>query len=182
MARSRSAAVQIPPEPDPSLIDALVQDLNCDKVIACQKARRQLVALGKMAVNPLIDALKSRKPWVRWEAAKALGEIGDPVAAEALAMALRDNRSDVRWLAAEALITMGKDGVEALLQELTRNSDSLWMLQGAHHVFHDIKEQQFKQALKPVLDALDDVEPTIQVPIAAKKVLDGLNVRRTQAH
>lgn len=173
MRRTESTKVKDSPV-DPAIIETLIVNLNCDEVITCQKARRQLVSLGKPAVPSLIEALSSRKPWVRWEAAKALGEIRDTAAAQALVKALRDRRSDVRWLAAEALIAMGRDGVIPLLRDLIKNSDALWLRQGAHHVFHDLKQTDLKAVLQPVLIALEDIEPTIEVPIAARKVLDAM--------
>jgi HEAT repeat protein len=67
-----------------------------------QSTRKALVAMGKAAVKPLIALLSDAKPHVRWEAAKALGKIGDPAAATALVEALEDDESNVRWLAAES--------------------------------------------------------------------------------
>ena len=61
-------------------VDSLITDLVCDDVILCQKARRQLVVMGHKAVPSLVEALGNKKYWVRWEAAKALAQIGDPTA------------------------------------------------------------------------------------------------------
>ncbi len=63
---------------NPANIDSLIADLTCDDVLKCQKARRTLVEMGNPAVAPFIEALSSPIHWVRWEAAKGLGEIGDP--------------------------------------------------------------------------------------------------------
>lgn len=152
--------------------EALVAELACDDVIRCQKARRSLVALGHEAVPPLVEALSSEKKWVRWEAAKALSQIGDPAATEPLVRALNDKEFDVRWLAAEGLITVGKNAVVPLLRALIDNPQSIWLRRGAHHVFHDMDRGDWGEFLKPVMTALEDVQPSLEVPAAAKKAID----------
>jgi HEAT repeat protein len=155
-------------------IDSLIIDLVCDDVITCQKARRQLVAIGHRAVPSLVKALGSKKYWVRWEAAKALAQIGDPTATAALIEALEDKEFDVRWLAAEGLINIGREAVVPLLEALIDNSKSIWMQQGAHHILHDMNRGDLNQVLRPVMSALEDVEPYVEVPVAARKALDKL--------
>jgi HEAT repeat protein len=88
--------------------------------------------------------------------------------------ALEDDMFDVRWLAAEALIIIGKEALVPLLQALTRHSDSLWLREGAHHVFHDIEKERFEKMVQPVLAALEDVEPSLEVSYAAEKALEAL--------
>ena len=69
-------------------IPSLVTDLaNTDPTVRT-KARKALVALGKISVPALIRLLSHRKPHVRWEAAKALCGIAEPLAASALVNAL----------------------------------------------------------------------------------------------
>jgi HEAT repeat protein len=46
-----------------------------------QEARETLTSIGKQAVGQLIPLLKDPEDDVRWEAAKALSEINDPLAA-----------------------------------------------------------------------------------------------------
>jgi HEAT repeat protein len=113
---------------------------------------------------------------VRWEAAKALGQISDPTAAEALVRALEDEMFDVRWLAAEGLITLGRGALLPLLHALVERSDSEWLREGAHHVFHDLVKGKpdLKDILQPVLATLDDVEPSLEVPFAAETALNKL--------
>jgi HEAT repeat protein len=159
-------------------IDALIAEFTCDDVIKCQKARRSLVAMGDKAVQPLIKELSSKKHWVRWEAAKALGQIGDAAAAKALVAALDDKEFDVHWLAAEALITIGRGAIEPLLEALADHGDkSLWLRQGAHHVLHDMKLGNLKAVLKPVIDAVDSSAPAIEVLQTARKALNDLQSR-----
>ena len=68
------------------------------------------VALGALAVEPLIAALKDENSDVRQAAAKALGKIGDPRAVEPLIDALQDKEWFVRRTAAEALISIYRRG------------------------------------------------------------------------
>ncbi len=155
-------------------IDSLIANLVCDDVILCQKARRQLVAMGHKAVPFLVKELGNEKYWVRWEAAKALTQIGDPTATAALIKALEDKEFDVRWLAAEGLINIGRKAVVPLLEALVGNLKSIWLRQGAHHVLHDMDRGDLDEVLRPVMSALEDVEPYIEVPVAARKALDML--------
>lgn len=155
-------------------ISSLIDDLTCDDVPACQKARRALVDIGKPAIGPLIKALSDRREWVRWEATKALGQIGDPVATQVLVGALQDKLFDVRWLAAEGLIALGRTVLVPLLQALTEHPDSLRLRQGAHHILHDLRAEDLKEMLQPLLAALEDVKPAEEVPLAAKTILDTL--------
>ncbi len=92
-----------------------------------QSTRKALVALGKAAVKPLIALLFDPRPHVRWEAAKALGKIGDPAAAPALVEALEDDESNVHWLAAVGLAAMKLKGLMPLLSALVRHPDSIWL-------------------------------------------------------
>ena len=65
-------------------IQSLVADLGNSNGRMRIQARETLVRIGSQAVEPLMLALKDRNWHVRWEAAKALGGIGDPKAAPAL--------------------------------------------------------------------------------------------------
>jgi HEAT repeat protein len=156
----------------PKTIDSLIDNLASSDGFLRIKARQSLAAMGKQAVGRMVEALKNKKHWVRWEAAKTLAEIGDPAAALALINALEDDEFDVRWLAAEGLIHIGTKAVEPLLKVLTEQPDSLWLREGAHHVLHDLPESNFKQSVKPVLAALEDVQPSLEVALAAEAALD----------
>lgn len=165
---------------DLATINSLIADLDSEDGLVRVRARRSLVAIGGPAVRSLVKALASRKQWVRWEAAKAMGQIGDPAAAQALVWALEDDMFDVRWLAAEGLIAIGREALVPLLRALVERSDSEWLREGAHHVFHDLARgrSDLKGVLQLVLAALEDVEPSLEVPVAAetavKKLRGGL--------
>ena len=85
--------------------------------------------------------------------------------------ALEDEEFDVRWLAAEGLIKMNIKGLKPLLKALEHRGDSALLLEGAHHVFHDLAKGGLRKSLAPVLAALEALEPGQDVPWAARHEL-----------
>ena len=145
-------------------------------VLTRDYARHGLVRMGAPAVGPLVEALGSSDEHVRWEAAKALGEIADPAAAPALIAALDDQRFAVRWLAAEGLIALKREGVAALLRALmTASWDNVWLREGAHHVLRSQLGAAFGCHLAPVVAALEGLEPSVTVPASAYHALEALD-------
>ena len=82
-------------------ISSLIAELASKDGVVRVKSRSQLVTYGARAVSPLIKTLSNENDWVRWEAAKALSQIGNPAPIQALLRSLEDKMFDVRWLAAE---------------------------------------------------------------------------------
>ncbi|MBN2100230.1 MAG: HEAT repeat domain-containing protein [Dehalococcoidia bacterium] len=158
-------------------VKPLVDDLTCKDVYKCRRARKALVEMGEGSVPYLVDALNHRKGWVRWEAAKALRQIPGPVATDALVTALGDNNFDVRWLAAEGLIDRGREGLAPLMKALIEGSDSVVLREGAHHVLFDLSHGNLRQMVLPVLQALEDVEPSVEVPLKARALLGTIGRR-----
>ena len=155
-------------------IKSLIADLASEDGVVRVKARRQLVAYIKQSVAPLIRTLSNEKDWVRWEAAKALSQIGNPESIQALLEALTDKKFEVRWLAAEGLIRIGRKATVHLLNALVKHSDSYWLREGVHHVLHDINRGKIRKVLRPVLGALEGPEPSLEAPQAAQAALDAL--------
>jgi HEAT repeat protein len=89
-----------------------------DDGIVHAKARRQLVDHRSRAVASLVKTLSDEYHWVRWEAAKALSQIGSQKSIHALAEALSDKEFDVHWLAAEGLIRIGRKSIVPMLTVL----------------------------------------------------------------
>jgi HEAT repeat protein len=166
--RRDSDARQTKAEP----IDSLIGDLASDDWVVRVKAREGLVSRGSKAIAPLTKALGSPNQWVRWESAKAVCEIGNPEATDALIKALEDKMFDVRWLAAVGLITIGRKTIVPVLQAVIDNPKSVWIREGAHHVLHDLADGKLRPILEPVLKALQDVDATVEAPLAAKIALD----------
>jgi HEAT repeat protein len=156
------------------IIKSLIADLASKDGIVRVKARQQLVAYKKRSVAPLIRTLSHENDWVRWEAAKALSQIGNNKAIKALLEALSDEKFEVRWLAAEGLIRIGRKAIVPLLETLVNHSDSYWLREGIHHVLHDMNKGKTTKVLRPVLEALEGTAPSLEVPLAAKAALDTL--------
>ena len=149
-------------------METLINTLSSRKDKAREGARHTLVAMGKAAVPALIEALKNKNALMRWEAAKALEEIGDPETAPVLVKALENDDFDVRWLAAEGLIKMNIKGLKPLLEALELRGDSVLLREGAHHVFHDLAKGGLRKYLVPVFASLEALEPGEEVPWGAR--------------
>jgi HEAT repeat protein len=157
-------------------IQSLIAQLCGYDAIRREWARKSLVALGHLAVGPLIGLLSDRRQHVRWEAAKALSEMGDAEAAPALVRALEDEDIDVRWLAAVGLAGMRSKCLEHLLSALIARPDSVWLRHGAHHVFHHLVRKELYHELFPMLNALEHGDPEIGVPLAAYDTMRSLGL------
>mgnify|MGYP000931500812 CR=1 FL=1 len=122
----------------------------------------------------LILALKNKKPVLRWEAAKALGEIGSAKAAPAFVAALEDKNFGVRWLAAEGLITLGKSGLKPLAQALRQTPKSHWLREGAHHVLRVLEDKGLRELVSPLVSALESYSPETEIAPQADALLRAL--------
>jgi HEAT repeat protein len=158
-----------------SLMDILESKNGANR----QKARKALVALGKPAVLSLTQALQdSRLDQVRWEAAKALGAIGDTRAIPRLVNALEDSDPDVAWLAAEALRQFKKAAWPPLLRQLIKDgSESALLRQGAHHVLRNQKENGFNDLLATLREDLESNTFQESTPVAAYAVLKRMKAK-----
>lgn len=120
------------------LLDVLCNDDGHKR----KEAREKLVAIGAKTLNYVKDLLDHPKHICRWEAMKVIQEIGDPESIPVFIEALDDDKSDIRWIAAEGLIRTGKYSVRPLLNEVLENDDSVFILNGAHHVFYELNEKE----------------------------------------
>jgi HEAT repeat protein len=90
---------------------------------------------------------------------------------------MEDEKSDVRWLAAKGLIKLGKLSIKPLLKTLEKKSNSLFVLEGAHHVFYDLKENKMLPKDFPIdklLSALRNPEWLDSVKPLAYQILGTL--------
>jgi HEAT repeat protein len=77
-------------------------------------------------VQGLIFALQHKDPTVQYDAAEALGEIGDDRAVEPLLTALKnDETGGVRWKAADALSKLGTPAVAGLISALQHDDEDV---------------------------------------------------------
>lgn len=174
MADSNSP-MPIPDNADHEKINTLIAQLAISDDVERQYARECLVEIGRPAVPALIKALDNPQMRVRWEAAKALAKIADPVAAAKLVATLADEESDVRWVAGDALIAIGRPAIEPLLAGLIENRDSNWLYQGAHHVLHELIRRdasELDRLLATLLKSLSQLEAAVAVPVAAERALE----------
>jgi hypothetical protein len=155
-------------------IKSLIADLDSQDGLVRVKARKSLVAIGRPSVALLEKALTSKKEWVRWEAAKTLGQIGDVEATATLINALRDKLFDVRWLAAEGLVHIGHEALPSLLKAYIKHPDSSWLQEGVHHVLRDVIGGDLTEILNPVVIALESFEPSVEAPLVATAALKKL--------
>jgi HEAT repeat protein len=155
-------------------LDALINSLDSDDGFVRLTARNSLVKIGSKAVSQLIEALSSDQFLKRWEAAKALSQIGDPSAIQALVDAMNDKVFDVRWVAAEGLIGIGNKSIEALLHLIKRNPESVRLREGVHHVLYALNKKNPDELLKLMVAVLEASEASLQIPFAAERALKSL--------
>jgi HEAT repeat protein len=159
---------------NPMAISSLIAAIASDDGLMRETARQRLVHIGRPAVSPLVEALAGGDIQMRWEIVKCLGQMADPKAAPALVRALRDEEFGIRWLAAEGLILLGFEGLGPLLRALIEHADSVSLRQSAHHVLSTLSRRGLREVLRPVLAALEGLEPSLQVPLAAEDARDAL--------
>ena len=105
-----TAAVQEPPSVPHGSVNELMEKLASPSAGERSEAREGLLALGAVAVPPLILATESENATLRWEAVNLLGALGDLRATGAvLQVALTDSDVHARWRANWA-ITVLDDG------------------------------------------------------------------------
>lgn len=157
----------------------LIEMLADKDGIIRQEARESLVVLGRAAVSSLNQALKNSKlDQVRWEAAKALGEIVDARSIPVLVKALEDSNPDVTWLAAEALSKFKKTAWSPLFKALLKDRPNSGLLhQGAHHVLLNQKEDGFNDLLEILMNALESSASEELTPLAASNLLKRMKVK-----
>ncbi len=142
-------------------------------------AREILICIGEPAVPELIKTLSDDNSQLRWQAIKVLESIQDASAAPGLVQRLKDDNAGVRWAASDALIALRRAAIPALLEGLRRDFDSLWLRQGAHHIFHVLKDAgKLTQPEEKVFEALEEIEPAVAVPWAAEKALESLRHKK----
>jgi HEAT repeat protein len=162
-------------------IQSLVNMLENEDVKVRTRARKSLVTIGKQAVTPLSLLLENSKIYkARWEAAKALNEIGDLKSIPTLVKALEDPESDVAWLAAKALEKFRKAAWPELLRAMVdRGADSVLLQHGAHHILRKQKVEGYNDLLNGLLIALEPGSVHESISPAASKILEQMKEQRS---
>jgi HEAT repeat protein len=128
--------------------------------------------MGKMAIGPLIGALKDSEGTVRKYAAYLLGRIGDPRAIEPLGMALYDLHHDVGKASAEALVGFGVNSFEILVEAL--DHPEMWIRIHSVDVLPKVEEPRVALVL---LEMLKDPEREVKKHVI--EAMGELRDRRT---
>ena len=92
---------------DPDAITTLIQALSLPDRLMARLAADALIATGEESVPALIEVMQNNSQPARLEAARALGEIGDPRAIPVLFKALDDDSAILEHWAGEGLEKMG---------------------------------------------------------------------------
>lgn len=126
-ARAITAIARIGPEAGeaiPALIDIMDPERRRYNGQVIYRSAYALSEIGKQAVDPLREALKSSRDGQRSGAALALQLMGAPAAPAIpeLIRALHDGESEVALAAAEALGAIGKPALEPLQRDLKESS------------------------------------------------------------
>ncbi|HTQ40401.1 MAG TPA: HEAT repeat domain-containing protein [Pirellulales bacterium] len=175
------SAVEKVLEGSPPDIQDLFVALRSDNPLERERARNKLTILGREAIVPLIRELKSPIVHARWEAAKALSQIRDVNAANALAEVMDDENHDVRWVASQGLVRLGAKGLEQTLLALLSHGNSIWVRDSAHHVLSHFAHRMGGEYLLPLLALFNGFEPAVSVPPAALTALHTLQKHNNSA-
>ena len=165
-------------EVKPGELEVLVQQLCNDDGHKRKNARKKLVAIGEQALKPVGDLLSHPKHVCRWEAMKVIEEIGDPKSIPVFIEALEDEKSDIRWIGAEGLIHTGKHALKPLLKAVAENYDSVFVLNGAHHVISELngkKELPKDFPAKKLLSLLTNYSKEASLKVLVHEILSDLH-------
>lgn len=145
-------------------IEELIKDLSNPDGIRREKARYALVKIGNPVLDSLVELQGSQKHLARWEAVKAISEIGTAGSIPILINSLEDEEFDVRWLAAEGLIEIGHSSVYPLLKAFISNKDSIYLKEGVHHVLKGLDIRGLFDDKYEIIKALE----TFTAPVKLK--------------
>ncbi len=62
-----------------------------------------------------------------------------------------------------------------LLRALVKRADSIWLREGALHIPHQMALQDIRDETRPVVAALEGLEPALTVPPAAGEAIERLH-------
>jgi HEAT repeat protein len=134
--------------------------------------------LGRLAEPALLNALHHPDAHVRWHAARALGQIGDPRAVDILAEGLYDDRQDVRWTAARVLAYLDAPAIPSILKVLCAQPVSEPLRQSAYHALNSmacLHTAEISVYMEPLLDALRRQSAistiAVEAPVIAQRML-----------
>lgn len=146
---------------DEQEIEALIEDFNAKDVNVKADSVKALVEAGELAVEPLIQALDSKDPEIRENAAITLGKIKDERAIDPLIKLLTDEEWEVESAATNALVDIGEPAVEPLIGILQDKNEDSFLQAKAIAVLAGIKDER---AIQPMIQALKE-KPELQADL-----------------
>ncbi|UCC40531.1 MAG: HEAT repeat domain-containing protein [Candidatus Aminicenantes bacterium] len=105
----------------------------------------------KEDVKTLRQRLDDERPYIRWRAARALGQIKDIHAIRALITVLKDRNLNVRIKAAEELLKIGKPAAAPLIAAL--KGENPYVREFAAYTLGEIRD---RRAVEPLIVTLND--------------------------
>jgi HEAT repeat protein len=140
---------------NPRAIEPLIHALaDFDKSVR-EQAMLALSTLGKLAIEPLAEAMKEPKWETRYRAAEALGKIADEKAVQPLIQGLKDNREHVRYMAAKGLRQFGdSDTIDPMIILLKDENNYVRMM--VARALGAIGGKKVEAALAAALEAEQD--------------------------
>lgn len=134
-------------------IEILIENFNAQDVNVKADSVKALVEAGETAVGPLIQALDSKDPEIRENAAITLGKIKDERAIDPLIKLLTDEEWEVESAATNALVEIGKPTVEPLIKILQDKNEDVFLQTKVIAVLAGIKDER---AIQPMIQALKE--------------------------
>jgi HEAT repeat protein len=132
---------------------------------------RTMNELGRIVAPAMIAALEHKDSHIRWHAARALGQIGDPRAIQTLANGLCDENESVRWASARALAELDALAVPAILEQLVKCQLDETLRQAVLHALKSMPSQATQEFTRPLIEVLNSPTAYIRAPIEAQKLL-----------
>jgi HEAT repeat protein len=151
---------------------SLITALSLDRDVLHRAALEALKQLGEQAEPAWQEALDDPNPHSRWQAARGLGELGDPRCAAILAEGLLDENPDVHWPSAEVISALGPAALPAVLEVIGRGKLPGSTRQAAYSALQRLANRDIHELLKPLLKALSTPATSAEAPAAARRALE----------
>jgi hypothetical protein len=157
---------------EPAGAPALARALASGRGVLHQAASKALRDLGGAAEPVLLELLGHPNSHVRWHAARALGQIGDPRGIDTLAHGLLDENQAVRWATASLLAHLDSLAIPAVLNILVRYPLNEPLRYAINHALHAMPSPTTQNYLRPLLDALNGPAASVEAPALAEHMLE----------
>jgi HEAT repeat protein len=154
----------------------LVEALSDGNSQVCMTAADALIEIGKIAVRPLIKSLVHDKVNVRCDAARALGELGDASAVDALIGVLNDEWVNVRIYAVQSLGKLGDPkAVPHLIDVLQNEEENNLVRAGAGAALGFLKDARALLPLRNLIMKADELGEIEDTALKAYKMIMAAN-------